>query len=45
MTILQEFAHLELNHLDNNDYLLEFKIEDMEDEADRYIEFILNELD
>ena len=41
MTILHEFAHLELSHLDNKKRLMEFKIEDIEDEADRYINFIL----
>jgi len=44
MTILHEFAHLELHHLDKKKKLLEFKIEDIEDEADEYIKFILNEL-
>lgn len=39
-TILHEFSHFELKHLDS--FLLEFKIEDLEDEADRYIEFLLN---
>lgn len=39
-TILHEFAHFELKHLDN--FLLEFKIENLEDEADRYIDFLLN---
>lgn len=36
-TILHEFAHLELNHLSKKKRLLEFKIEDLEDEADKYI--------
>jgi len=44
MTILHELAHLELNHLDNKKRLLEFKIEDIEDEADRYIKFIMEEV-
>lgn len=39
-TILHELAHLELSHLDKNKNLIEFKIENLEDEADRYIEFI-----
>ena len=39
-TILHELAHLELNHLDNKKRLLEFKIQDVEDEADRYIKFL-----
>lgn len=42
--ILHELAHLELNHLDNKKRLLEFKIEDIEDEADRYIESLLKQL-
>ena len=41
MTILHEFAHLELSHLDCKKRLMEFKIEDVEDEADQYIKFIL----
>ena len=36
-TILHELAHLELHHLDNEKELLEFSIENLEDEADRYI--------
>lgn len=44
MTILHEFTHLELSHLDKKRYLLEFKIEDVEDEADRYIKFILESI-
>lgn len=44
MTILHEFAHLELSHLYNKKRLLEFKIENIEDEADEYIESILEEL-
>jgi len=39
-TILHEIAHFELKHLDKE--LLEFKIENLEDDADRYIEFILS---
>lgn len=39
-TILHELAHLELNHLDNKKRLLEFKIEGIEDEADRYVKFL-----
>ena len=43
-TLIHEFAHLELNHIENN--LVEFKIEDIEDEADRYIKFLLeNKID
>lgn len=41
-TILHELAHLELKHLDLN--LLEFKIEGLEDEADQYIDYLLNVL-
>lgn len=44
MTILHEFAHLELSHLDNKKKLLEFKIENIEDEADKYIKFILESI-
>lgn len=44
MTILHEFAHLELSHLDNKKRLLEFKIENIEDEADEYIKFILESI-
>lgn len=40
-TILHELAHLELNHLDNKKSLLEFKIEGIEDEADRYVNFLI----
>lgn len=41
--ILHEFAHLELCHLDK--CILEFSIENIEDEADMYIENILNYID
>lgn len=45
-TILHEFAHLELNHLDKKKNLLEFKIEGLEDEADKYVKFLLeNKID
>lgn len=40
-TILHELAHLELNHLDNKKRLLEFKIEGIEDEADKYVKFLI----
>lgn len=44
-TILHELAHIELNQLNQVDNdLLEFHRQDYEDEADRYIESILNEL-
>ena len=39
-TVLHELAHLELNHLDNNKKLLEFKIEGLEDDADKYVKFL-----
>lgn len=38
-TLLHELAHLELNHLSK--VCLDFKIEGIEDEADRYINFLL----
>ena len=44
ITMLHEFAHLELSHLDNKKRLIEFKIENVEDEADKYIKFILKNL-
>lgn len=45
-TILHELAHLELNQLEqqNND-LFEFKIDKYEDEADRYLKFILESIE
>lgn len=45
-TILHELAHIELNQLEqyNKDYLVAFCREDLEDEADRYIKNILNEV-
>ena len=39
LTLLHELAHFELKHLD--EFMLEFKIEDLEDEADEYVEFLL----
>ena len=39
-TILHELAHFELKHLDS--FILEFKIENLEDEADRYVDFLLD---
>lgn len=44
-TILHELAHLELSHIDKNKKLMEFRIENMEDEADKYIKFILEGYD
>ena len=41
-TILHECAHLELHHLDKQRSLFAFSIEDVEDEADRYIDFLSN---
>lgn len=40
LTLIHELAHLELHHLDKE--IFEFDIEDIEDEADKYIEFLLN---
>ena len=42
ITLLHEFVHFELNHLDK--ILLDFKIEGIEDEADRYIKFLLKNI-
>lgn len=42
-TLLHELAHLELNHMDK--VCLDFKIEGIEDEADRYIEYLLNTIE
>lgn len=39
--LLHEFAHIELSHLNKNKELLEFSIENIEDEADEYINFII----
>lgn len=39
-TLLHELAHLELSHLDK--ICLDFKIEGIEDEADKYIKYLLN---
>ena len=40
LTLLHEFAHVELHHLDKE--FVKAKIQGMEDEADNYIEFLLN---
>ena len=40
LTLLHEFAHLELSHLDK--MCLNFKIEGIEDEADRYVFYLYN---
>lgn len=42
LTLLHEFAHIELSHLNKYEQLLEFSIENAEDEADEYIKFILS---
>lgn len=42
IALLHEFAHFELNHL--NKLCLDFKIEGIEDEADRYLNKIKNEM-
>ena len=44
MTILHEFAHIELSHLEKRKELLEFSIENAEDEADKYINFLIEEI-
>ena len=38
-TILHELAHFELKHYDKE--VFEFKIEDLEDEADKYVNFLI----
>ena len=44
-TILHELAHIELNQLNQTDKdLFKFKIDKYEDEADKYIKFILDNL-
>lgn len=40
-TLLHEFAHVELHHLDKMFYY--HSVENMEDEADRYIDFLLGD--
>ena len=39
-TILHELAHFELKHWDKE--VFEYKIEGLEDEADGYVDFLLN---
>lgn len=41
-TILHELAHFELNHCEKD--FIKYKIEDIEDEADRYMNFLLEYL-
>lgn len=43
LTLLHEFAHVELHHLDKE--FVKAKIQGMEDEADNYINFLLNNSD
>ena len=38
-TILHELTHFELKHYDKE--VFEFKIEDLEDEADKYVSFLI----
>lgn len=42
LTLLHEFAHVELHHLDKE--FVKTKIQGMEDEADNYIKFLLNNI-
>lgn len=44
-TILHELAHLELHHVDKSEELFAFSIEDVEDEADRYINYLMNNIE
>lgn len=39
-TLLHELAHLELKHTECN--FLEFKLKDIEDEADNYTKYLIN---
>lgn len=43
-TLLHELAHIELNQLGQADKLLAFKRDKYEDEADRYIKFLLESI-
>lgn len=45
IAILHEIAHIELNHLQKQKTILEFKIEGLEDEADRYVSFLLDNME
>lgn len=40
-TIIHELAHLELHHLDRQQELFSFSIENIEDEADKYVKFLI----
>lgn len=37
-TLIHEFAHLELNHIDKLQQYIAFSIYDLEDEADKYVD-------
>lgn len=43
-SILHELAHIELSHLDQDKTMLEFNRNGYEDEADKYIKFIKDNL-
>lgn len=44
-TILHELAHIELNHLGQQDNdLLEFKVQKCEDEANKYVKLLLKQI-
>lgn len=43
-TILHELAHLELHHVDKTEELFAFSIKNVEDEADRYIKYLLENI-
>ncbi len=43
LTLLHEFAHVELHHLDKE--FVKAKIQGLEDEADNYINFLLDNFD
>lgn len=41
-TFIHELAHFELHHLDKN--FIEFSVENVEDEADKYVNFLLDSI-
>lgn len=43
-TIIHELAHIELNHLYQIDKKIYYKKDKCEDEADKYIDFLLNNI-